>query len=73
MNSAHYRIEICWPDLSCPASVFYERRKRCKTSKGADRQLERIVSLYVERLRSSNFKRLTVSRVRCVSSELFPL
>ena len=63
MNSAHYRIEVCWPDLSRPASVFYERRKRCKTSKGADRQHERIVSLYVDRFRCSDFRRLTVSRV----------
>lgn len=63
MNSSLYRIEVDWPEITRPASVFHERRKRCKTARGADRQHERIVSLWVDRLRGSNFQRLTVSRV----------
>ena len=63
MNSSLYRIEVDWPDVTRPASVFHERRKRCKTARGADRQHERIVTLWVDRLRGSNFQRLTVSRV----------
>ena len=63
MNSSLYRIEVEWPDVTRPASVFHERRKRCKTARGADRQHERIVTLWVDRLRGSNCQRLTVSRV----------
>jgi len=73
MNSFLYRIEVDWPDVTRPASVFHERCKRCKTTRGANCQHERIVNLWVDRLRGSNFKRLTVSRVRCVSPVLFPL
>ena len=63
MNSSLYRIQVDWPEVTRPASVFHERRKRCKTARGADRQHERIVTLWLDRLRGSNFQRLIVSRV----------
>ena len=59
-----YKIEIDTKDSVQPI-VYFRKAKRCSTSKGADRQHNRIVNETVEAWRpfSHKISRYTVSRV----------
>ena len=63
-TNVFYRVEIDTKDSVQPI-IYFRKAKRCKTSKGADRQHNRIVNETVNDWRqfSSQIRRYTVSRV----------
>ena len=63
-TNVFYKVEIDTKDSVQPI-IYFRKAKRCKTSKGADRQHNRIVNETVNDWRqfSSQILRYTVSRV----------
>ena len=63
-TNVFYKVEIDTKDSVQPI-IYFRKAKRCKTSKGADRQHNRIVNETVDAWRqfSSQIRRYTVSRV----------
>ena len=63
-TNVFYKVEIDTKDSVIPI-IYFRKAKRCKTSKGADRQHNRIVSETIDAWRqfSPQIKRYTVSRV----------
>lgn len=60
-----YRIEINTIDAPGHPIVFFRKERKCKTSKGMDRQHDRIVNETLDQWRpfSQQIRRYTVSRV----------
>ena len=63
-TNVFYKVEIDTKDSVKPI-IYFRKAKRCKTSKGADRQHNRIVSETIDAWRqfSPQIKRYTISRV----------
>jgi len=62
MTYSFYRIEIDNEDLT--TSILYAKRPKCKTAKGMERQINRIVNETVDAIRDiRGWKRLSVQRV----------
>ena len=63
-TNVFYKVEIDTKDAVQPI-IYFRKAKRCQTSKGADRQHNRIVNETVDAWRqfSSQITRYTVSRV----------
>ena len=63
-NTVFYKVEIDTKDAVQPI-IYFRKAKRCKTSKGADRQHNRIVNETVDAWRqfSQQIRRYTISRV----------
>lgn len=63
-TNVFYKVEIDTKDSVIPI-IYFRKAKRCKTSKGADRQHNRIVSETIDAWRqfSPQIKRYMISRV----------
>ena len=63
-NTVFYKVEIDTKDAVQPI-IYFRKAKRCQTSKGADRQHNRIVNETVDAWRpfSQQIRRYTISRV----------
>ena len=63
-TNVFYKVEIDTKDAVQPI-IYFRKAKRCKTSKGADRQHNRIVNEVVNDWRqfSQQIQRYTISRV----------
>ena len=57
-----YRVQIDFRDSLVPV-IFFRKERQCKTSKGMDRQHDRVVNESCDQWRQYDFHRLTVSRV----------
>ena len=63
-TNVFYKVEIDTKDAVQPI-IYFRKAKRCQTSKGADRQHNRIVNETVDAWRpfSQQIRRYTISRV----------
>jgi len=61
-----YQITILNADET--QTILTKTCRKCKTAKGMDKQHNRIVNEFVDMLRDTGFKRLTVSRVPSTGS-----
>ena len=63
-NTVFYKVEIDTKDAVQPI-IYFRKCRRCTTSKGADRQHDRIVNETVDAWRqfSQQIRRYTISRV----------
>ena len=64
-HQCFYKVEIDTIDAPQHPIVYFRKAKRCQTSKGADRQHNRIVNETVDAWRpfSQQIRRYTISRV----------
>ena len=63
VKHSFYRVEVDFPETPQHPIVYFRKERKCKTSKGMDRQQNRIVNEACDDWRDYNFRRLTVSRV----------
>ena len=63
-TNVFYKVEIDTKDAVQPI-IYFRKAKRCQTSKGADRQHDRIVMETIDAWRpfSQQIRRYTISRV----------
>ena len=64
-TNVFYKVEIDTVDAPQQPIIYFRKAKRCQTSKGADRQHNRIVNETVDVWRpfSQQIRRYTISRV----------
>ena len=64
-NYSFYKVEIDLHESPCHPIIFFRKERKCKTSKGMDRQHNRVVNETVEQWRqySQQIRRYTISRV----------
>ena len=64
-TNVFYKVEIDTVDAPQQPIIYFRKAKRCQTSKGADRQHNRIVNEVVNDWRqfSQQIQRYTISRV----------
>ena len=63
MLYSHYQISVQFPENPQHPIEYFRKAKKCKTVKGMDRQMNRIINEACDAWREMNFRRLTVSRV----------
>ena len=63
VKHSFYRVEVDFAESPQHPIVYFRKEGKCKTSKGMDRQQNRIVNEACDDWRDYNFRRLTVSRV----------